>query len=54
MNPILTAYDTEILKVIKQFHKSRHEIWRKKKDGLIEEHAKNQHTAARREQVFIN
>jgi hypothetical protein len=53
MNPILQAYDTEILNVIKQLHKSRREIWRKKKDGLIKEHAKNQHTAARREQVYI-
>ena len=30
MNPMLKAYDTEILEVIKQLHKSRREIWKKK------------------------
>jgi hypothetical protein len=54
MNPILKAYDTEIIGIIKQLHKSRREIWRKKKDGQIEEHAKSQHVSARRDQVFIN
>lgn len=56
MNPTLKvkAYDTEIISVIKQLHKSRREIWRKKENGKIEEHAKNQHVSARRDQVFIN
>ena len=30
MNPMLKAYDTEILGIIKQLHKSRREIWKKK------------------------
>ena len=54
MNPSLIVNDAEIVQIIKQFHKSRREIWRKKRDGQIEEHAKNQHVAARRDQVFIN
>jgi len=56
MNPVLKqkVYDTEIIGIIKQLHKSRREIWRKKRDGQIEEHAKSQHVSARRDQVFIN
>ena len=54
MNPMLKAYDTEILGVIKQLHKSRCEIWKKKSDGQIDECVKNQHIALRRDQVFIN
>jgi len=54
MNPMLKAYDTEILGVIKQLHKSRREIWKKKRDGQIEERTKNQHIASRRDQVIIN
>jgi hypothetical protein len=53
MNPMLKVYDTEILGVIKQLHKSRRETWKKKRDGQIEERIKNQHIASRREQVFI-
>ena len=56
MNPTLKvkAYDTKIISVIKQFYKSRREIWRKKENGKIKEHAKNQHVSARRDQVFIS
>ena len=56
MNPVLKlkVYDTEIIGIIKQLHKSQREIWRKKKDRQIEEHAKSQHVLARRDQVFIN
>lgn len=53
MNPMLDVYDYEIIAVIKQFHKSRRDVWKKKQDGTNEERAKNAHVAARREQVFI-
>ena len=33
MNPTLKAYDTEILAVIRQLHKSQREIWRINKEG---------------------
>jgi len=51
MNPSIQAYDVEILKIIKQLHKSRREIWKLKKDGKAEEHSKRQHMTSRREQV---
>ena len=52
MNPSLKAYDTEIMKVIKQLHKSRREIWRlRQEDGRIEKHNRKQHIASRRDQV---
>src|SRR5215204_5156029 len=52
MNPSLNAYDTEIVKVIKQLHKSRREIWKlKQEEGRIEQHNKKQHVASRRDQV---
>ena len=52
MNPSLNAYDTEIVKVIKQLHKSRREIWKlKQKEGQIEKHNKKQYVASRRDQV---
>jgi hypothetical protein len=54
MNPSLNVYDVEIVKVIKQLHKSRREIWKLKQDeGKIEEHNKKQHVASRRDQVQI-
>jgi hypothetical protein len=49
----MDAYDTEIMQVIKQLHKSRRELWRlNQTDGGIEKHKKGQHVASRREQVF--
>lgn len=52
INPSLNVHDTEIIKVIKQLHKSRREIWRlKQEEGKIEEHNKKQHVASRRDQV---
>lgn len=54
MNPSLNVRDTEIVKIIKQLHKSRREIWKlKQDDGKIEEHNKRQHVASRRDQVQI-
>lgn len=51
MTPSMEAYDTEIVKIIKQLHKSRREIWRLQNDGRIDEHAKRQHMTSRRDQV---
>jgi hypothetical protein len=52
MNPSMKkVYDSEIIKIIKQLHKSRREVWKKEKEGRKEEHSKRQHVAARREQV---
>jgi hypothetical protein len=53
INPKVNAYDSEIIAVIKKFHKSRRDVWKKKQDGTSDERAKNAHVAARREQVFI-
>ncbi|GES91274.1 hypothetical protein GLOIN_2v202159 [Rhizophagus clarus] len=50
MPPLLEVYDTELLKVIKQLHKSRREIWKLKKEGKIDEHNKRQHMTSRRDQ----
>src|SRR2546429_10013609 len=53
INSSMDAYDTEIMQVIKQLHKSRRELWRlNQTDGGIEKHKKGQHMASRREQVF--
>jgi hypothetical protein len=41
MNPSIQVYDAEILKIIKQLHKSRREIWKLQKEGKIEEHNKD-------------
>ena len=49
----MNAYDTEILNIIKQLHKSRIEIWKKKQEGKLVEHNKRQHITSRRDQVFI-
>lgn len=51
MNPSIKAYDIEILKVIKQLHKSRRETYKLQQEGKISEHNKKQHVASRREQV---
>jgi hypothetical protein len=51
MNPSIEAYDVEILKIIKQLHKSRREIYKLQTEGKFEEHCKKQHMTSRREQV---
>jgi hypothetical protein len=52
MNPSMKkVYDTEILKIIKQLHKSRREVWKKKEEGRLLQHNKRQHIASRRDQV---
>jgi len=51
MNPSIMAYDVEIIKIIKQLHKSRQEIYRIRQDGKMTEHSKRQHMTSRREQV---
>jgi hypothetical protein len=51
MTPSMEAYDTEIVKIIKQLHKSRREIWKLRNDGRINEHNKRQHMTSRRDQV---
>lgn len=52
INPSLQVYDAEILKVIKQLHKSRREVWKLRQDNeKIVEHNKKQHVASRRDQV---
>lgn len=52
MNPSMKdVYDFEIIKVIRQLHKSRREIWKKQKEGRMKEHEKRQHVASRRDQV---
>jgi len=53
MNPSLEALDTEIIKIVKQLHKSRREVWKKQNSGQIVEHQKRQHVASRRDQVFV-
>jgi len=52
MNPSMKkVYDTEILKIIKQLHKSQREVWKKKEEGRLLQHNKRQHIASRRDQV---
>jgi hypothetical protein len=51
MNSSLEAYDTEIIEIIRQLHKSRREIWKLNQEGRIDEHNKRQHMTSRREQV---
>jgi hypothetical protein len=51
MNPSLKVYDLEILKVIKQLHKSRRAIWKLQEEGRMDEHNKCQHLNSRRDQV---
>ena len=40
MNSSIEVYDVEILKIIKQLHKSRQEIYKLQKEGKFEEHSK--------------
>ena len=51
INPSMNAYDTEIIRIIKQLHKSRREIWRVNNEGRKKEHSKRQHMTSRRDQV---
>jgi len=51
MNSSIEVYDVKILKIIKQLHKSRREIYKLQKEGKFEEHSKRQHMTSRREQV---
>ena len=51
INPSMKAYDTEIVKVIKQLHKSRRKIWKINNEGKTDEHNKRQHMVLRRDQV---
>ena len=51
MNSSLQYNEAEIMKVIKQLHKSRREIYKKKEQGKIEDPNKWHHIAARRDQV---
>jgi hypothetical protein len=51
INPSMNAYDTEIIRIIKQLHKSRREIWRVNNEGKMKEHSKRQHMTSRRDQV---
>jgi hypothetical protein len=51
MNSSLEAYDTEIVGIIRQLHKSRREIWKLNQEGRIDEHNKRQHMTSRRDQV---
>jgi hypothetical protein len=51
MNPSMNAYDTEIIQIIKQLHKSRREIWQVNNEGRMKEHSKRQHMTSRRDQV---
>lgn len=51
MNPSLKAYDSEIVKVIRQLHKSRRAIWKLQEEGRIADHNKRQHMNSRRDQV---
>ena len=52
MNPSIIFYDTEVVNIIKQLHKSRREIWKlKQHKGQIEKHMKKQHVVSRRNQV---
>ncbi|GBB87837.1 hypothetical protein RclHR1_14320004 [Rhizophagus clarus] len=48
--PSLEVYDTELLKVIKQLHKSQWEIWKLKKESKIDEYNKQQYMSSRRDQ----
>jgi len=51
INPSLEAYDTEILQIIKQLHKSYREIWKLDNEERRTARAKLQHIASRRDQV---
>ena len=51
MNPSLEVYDIEILKIIKQLHKSHREIWKVQEEGRTKDHNKRMHMTLRRKQV---
>jgi hypothetical protein len=51
MNPSIEVYDTEIVNVIKQLHKSRRDIWKITQDGKLDTHSRRQHMTSRRDQV---
>jgi hypothetical protein len=51
MNSSLEFYDIEIVKIIKQLHKSRWEIWKINQEGRIDDHNRRQHMTSRRDQV---
>jgi hypothetical protein len=51
MNPSLKAYDTEIVKVIRQLHKSRRAVWKVQEEGRLAQYNKRQHMNSRRDQV---
>lgn len=51
MNSSLVAYDSEIVNIIRQLHKSRRGIWKVQAGGRINEHNKRQHKNSRRDQV---
>ncbi|GET54131.1 hypothetical protein GLOIN_2v202159 [Rhizophagus irregularis DAOM 181602=DAOM 197198] len=50
MNPSIEVYDTEIVNVIKQLHKSRRDIWKITQDGKLDTHSRRQHMTSRRDQ----
>ncbi|CAB5190279.1 unnamed protein product [Rhizophagus irregularis] len=50
MNPSIEVYDTEIVNVIKQLHKSRQDIWKITQDGKLDTHSRRQHMTSRRDQ----
>ncbi|POG73885.1 hypothetical protein GLOIN_2v1772065 [Rhizophagus irregularis DAOM 181602=DAOM 197198] len=50
MNPSIVVYNIEIVRIIKQLHKSRREIWKLQKEGKMPEHTKRQHMISRRDQ----
>ncbi|GET50723.1 hypothetical protein GLOIN_2v202159 [Rhizophagus irregularis DAOM 181602=DAOM 197198] len=52
MNPSIEVYDTEIVNVIKQLHKSRRDIWKITQDGKLDTHSRRQHMTSRRDQVL--
>lgn len=52
LNPAMReVYDTEVIKIIKQLHKSHCEVFKKQQEGRLDQHAKRQHIASRRDQV---
>ena len=51
MNSSLQVYDIEVLKIIKQLHKSQREIWKVQNEGRVQEYNKRQHMTSRGDQV---
>ncbi|CAB5197448.1 unnamed protein product [Rhizophagus irregularis] len=50
MNPSIEVYDTEIVNVIKQLHKSHRDIWKITQDGKLDTHSRRQHITSWRDQ----